>query len=236
MTDKNSTYIDWKTWNPQDFSKTSKIDEAYFNNIIKLLGLKKHSKILEIGFGNGSFMGYARKNNYNCEGVESNENLVDLALQNNFEAYKTIGDINNKKKYDLMILLDVIEHVAENKIEGFFEDLSFYLEDNGSIFLRFPNGSSPLGLANQYGDVTHCSVITLPKLNYWCSKSKLKVTYSRGDVMPFIFKHNYLKMPSRIVKLLLHKLTEKYLRLISTQSKGVLSSNLQVIIKKHNES
>jgi len=229
---KNTTYINWKNWNADSFSKTSNLEKAYFHNIFKFLRLKSTAKILEIGFGNGAFLGYAASKNFYCEGVETNTNLVDLAVDKNFSAYKALDEISQNKKYDLIVLFDVIEHINEDNIESFFSDLSFYLEDSGSIFLRFPNGSSPLGLANQHGDITHCNIITLPKLNYWCYNSNLKVVFSRGDTLPFIFNHNFLKMPSRLFKLFFHSITERFIRLISAQSKGVLSSNLQVVIKK----
>ena len=229
---KNNTYIDWKNWETDSFGKTSKLEEAYFNNIVKLLKLKKSSKILEIGFGNGSFLGYAVSQNFNYDGVESNENLVDLAIDNNFSAYTSLDKIDIETKYDLIILFDVIEHINADAVEEFFKEMNVHLEKTGSIFLRFPNGSSPLGLGNQHGDVTHCNIVTLPKLNYWCYNSDLKVIFYRGDIRPFIFRHNILKMPSRLIRLFFHVLTEKFIRSISSQSKGVLSSNLEVVIKK----
>ena len=229
---KNNTYIDWKNWETDSFGKTSKLEEAYFNNIVKLLKLKKSSKILEIGFGNGSFLGYAVSQKFNYDGVESNQNLVDLAIDNNFSAYPSLDKINRETKYDLIILFDVIEHINADAVEEFFKEMNVHLEETGSIFLRFPNGSSPLGLGNQHGDVTHCNIVTLPKLNYWCYNSDLKVIFYRGDIRPFIFRHNILKMPSRLIRLFFHVLTEKFIRAISSQSKGILSSNLEVVIKK----
>jgi 2-polyprenyl-3-methyl-5-hydroxy-6-metoxy-1,4-benzoquinol methylase len=229
---KDNTYIDWKNWETDSFGKTSKLEETYFNNIVKLLKLKKSSKILEIGFGNGSFLGYAVSQNFNYDGIESNENLVDLAIDNNFSAYTSLDKIDTETKYDLIILFDVIEHINADAVEDFFKEMNVHLEETGSIFLRFPNGSSPLGLGNQHGDVTHCNIVTLPKLNYWCYNSDLKVIFYRGDIRPFIFRHNILKMPSRLIRLFFHVLTEKFIRAISSQSKGVLSSNLEVVIKK----
>jgi len=229
---KNNRYIDWKNWEVDSFAKTSKLEEAYFNNIFKLLKLKKSSKILEIGFGNGSFLGYAVSQKFNYDGVESNQNLVDLAIDNNFSAYTSLDKINRETKYDLIILFDVIEHINADAVEEFFKEMNVHLEETGSIFLRFPNGSSPLGLGNQHGDVTHCNIVTLPKLNYWCYNSDLKVIFYRGDIRPFIFRHNILKMPSRLIRLFFHVLTEKFIRAISSQSKGILSSNLEVVIKK----
>ena len=229
---KNNRYIDWKNWEVDSFAKTSKLEEAYFNNIFKLLKLKKSSKILEIGFGNGSFLGYAVSQKFSYDGVESNQNLVDLAIDNNFSAFTSLDKINRETKYDLIILFDVIEHINADAVEEFFKEMNVHLEETGSIFLRFPNGSSPLGLGNQHGDVTHCNIVTLPKLNYWCYNSDLKVIFYRGDIRPFIFRHNILKMPSRLIRLFFHVLTEKFIRSISSQSKGVLSSNLEVVIKK----
>ena len=229
---KNNRYTDWKNWDAGSFAKTSKLEEAYFNNIFKLLKLKKSSKILEIGFGNGSFLGYAVSQKFNYDGIESNQNLVDLAIDNNFSAYPSLDQINRETKYDLIILFDVIEHINADAVEEFFKEMNVHLHETGSIFLRFPNGSSPLGLGNQHGDVTHCNIVTLPKLNYWCYNSDLKVIFYRGDIRPFIFRHNILKMPSRLIRLFFHVLTEKFIRSISSQSKGVLSSNLEVVIKK----
>lgn len=233
--DKNNTYINWKNWDPDLFSKTSKLEEAYFGNILKLVQLKNSPKVLEIGFGNGSFLGYLNKKNFNFDGLESNQHLVDLAIKNNFSAYQSFDQLKTDKKYDLIVLFDVIEHIPAADIENFLKQVSFHLEDSGKVFLRFPNGASPLGLANQHGDITHFNIITLPKLNYWCYKSNLKVVFSKGDDLPFIFKHNLVKMPSRLFKIALHQIIERIIRLISPQSKGVLSSNLQVVIKKNNE-
>lgn len=231
---KNKTnYEDWKKWNSNSFGKTSKFEQAYFDNVSKLVKLKKHSKILEIGFGNGSFMAYANNQNYEYVGVETNQNLVKFALEKNFLAYDSLQALPRNGKYELIALFDVIEHIREDEIVEFLKALSNYLEDSGSIFLKFPNGSSPFGLDNQHGDVTHCSIITLSKLNFWCLDAGLKIKFHRGSIAPFIFKHNFLKLPSRIIKLILHKIFEKLVRLLFIQSKGVLSSNLEVVIKKN---
>ena len=232
----NNSYINWKSWDSKLFGHFSRLEAAYYQDIIKLLRIRSSSKILEIGFGNGSFLGFLNKNNYNYEGVESNKLLVDLALSRNFSAYHSVNSIEVNKKYDFIVLFDVIEYIAAEQVEDFLKKLSIHLEESGKIFMRFPNGASPLGLANQHGDVTHCNIITISKLNYWCFNSNLKVIFSRGDLLPFIFKHNLLKMPSRLCKLFLYKIIERIVRIISNQSKGILSSNLQVIIIKKNES
>ena len=117
----NDSYIDLKNWNVDSFAKTSSLEEVYFNNIFKLLRLKKSSKLLEIGFGNGSFLGYAASQNFNYDGVESNKNLVELAIKNNFSAFTSLDKIDRKIKYDLIILFDVLEHIHGDEVEDFFK-------------------------------------------------------------------------------------------------------------------
>lgn len=224
-------YLDWKDWDETAFANYSKLEKVYFDNITKLVSLSDGANILEIGFGNGSFLGYAHIEGYSCDGIESNNKLIDNAKKNNFSAYNTIDQIDNQKKYDLIVLFDVIEHIEADKVEIFINKLKDKLAIDGSIFLRFPNGSSPLGLGNQHGDPTHCNIVTLSKLNYWCNNLGLEMIKYRGDIRPFIFRHKINKAPSRIIKFILFNLTEKFIRLISNQSKGILASNLEVVIK-----
>jgi 2-polyprenyl-3-methyl-5-hydroxy-6-metoxy-1,4-benzoquinol methylase len=231
----DKSYIDWKDWNEESFGYSSKLEEVYFDNIFKILKLRKSSLILEIGFGNGSFLGYALQKNMHYEGVEQNELLLDWAHKRNITTYTSINKIEKNRQYDLIILFDVIEHIKENDVQDFLREMYLHLNSNGSIFLRFPNGASPLALGNQYGDVTHCNVVTMPKLSYWCYNSDLKVIFYRGDIRPFIYKHNFIKMPSKLLKRFFYVLTEKFIRFISNQSKGILASNLEVILKKTHE-
>jgi hypothetical protein len=42
-----------------------------------------------------------------------------------------------------IILFDVIEHINADAVEEFFKEMNVHLEETSSIFLRFPNGSSP---------------------------------------------------------------------------------------------
>lgn len=229
----NNKYINWKDWNIDSFGKESKLDHVYYKNLLKLLKINKSSKVLEVGFGNGSFLGFMSRKGFDISGVEINNNLVDLAKRHNFVVFDSIDKIDSSIKFDCIVLFDVLEHILEDDVEHFLERISSNLHKSGSIFLRFPNGSSPLGLENQHGDISHCNIVTMPKLNYWCSNLSLRVSFVRGDIRPFIFRHNYLKMPSRILRIILHFIAEKFIRLISIQSRGILSSNLEVKLVKN---
>jgi tRNA G46 methylase TrmB len=56
-------YTTWKNWTNENFGILSKHEESYYEGELKKLNRKiaPNSSILEIGFGNGCFMSYAKK-------------------------------------------------------------------------------------------------------------------------------------------------------------------------------
>jgi len=185
---------------------------------------------LEIGFGNGSFLGFARKNGLDIDGVELIPELVNLAKKNGFVAQHSTEGLKINE-YDLIVMFDVLEHIDSDLIVDEFTKLKAMLTKNGKILIRTPNGASPLGLANQHGDLTHITIVTESKIAFWAEKSGLRLTSTHMDPFPFIWKHKPTKAPSKIFKLLTYKLIEKLIRFISPQSKGILSSNILFVLE-----
>jgi len=226
-------YAEWKNWKESEFGQTPKHENEYFKTVFKKFNLDNNTKILEIGFGNGYFLNFARHRGCVIEGIELVSELVERASSNGFKSYTSLENIQKNNIYDLIVLFDVLEHIPQDEVLDFLNLLNKFLAENGSIVIRTPNGSSPFGLANQYGDVTHCNVITGTKLNYWTKLSGLRVEHIDGDLYPFIFKHNIKKLPSKIIKRILFKVAERVCRYIfAPQPKGCLSSNLFAILKK----
>ena len=56
-------YLQWKFWGCSNFGGITKSESAYFSAEIKRTKycFSKNSKVLDIGFGNGSFLSYALK-------------------------------------------------------------------------------------------------------------------------------------------------------------------------------
>lgn len=218
-------YIEWKNWNIENFASASFEERLYFKKLIKKFELGENLEVLEIGFGNGAFLDFAESIGWNISGVELNPSLVARAAQHGFNVYPSLFEIPDINKYDLIIALDVIEHIEETQIPNFLKKTQDLLSSNGSLILRVPNGSSPLGLANQHGDITHVSVITEGKMNYFTKSIDLKIDYKGSD--PYlIYNGKLLKTPSRILKRFLQVLIERMIRWIySPQSKGFLSAN-----------
>jgi len=158
--------------------------------------------------------------------------LLDRATNSDFSVYDSIDNIQNKT-FDLIVCFDVLEHIEQKAVVDFLKKINNILNDNGSLIIRTPNGASPLGLANQYGDITHVNVVTTTKMGYWCNSAGLVLKYQDGDIYP-IYNGKIFKTPIRIIKRLLQLLIERLLRWIfSPQSKGFLSANLLFLIKKY---
>jgi len=228
-----SNYDEWKNWDSSDFAKLEIKDKKYFEKITKDINLGENINVLEIGFGNGSFLKFLQNNNCKFTGIEIIPELLTRAAKVGYEVYSDIDELPTSIKYDLVVMFDVLEHIPQDDIPSFFNKLHKLLNKGASLIIRTPNGSSPFGLTNQYGDITHCTVVTGPKLDYWAQGSGLVLNYVGGN--PYVINEGKLaKIPSRFIRRVLYLLIERLARWIfSPQSKGFLTSNLFAVLKKN---
>jgi len=99
-------------------------------------------RILEIGYGGGFLINEFIKNNYYIEGIDicnKNKKLEQLGIK----LYE--GEITNKnfkpiKKYDIIIMLDVVEHIAD--LNSYFRKINLILKKNGYLIITTPNLNS----------------------------------------------------------------------------------------------
>jgi len=227
-----SSYDEWKSWKKEEFSQLGKKDEIYFETILKPHLLIPSSTVLEIGFGNGSFLAFGKQKGYSIFGVEIIPELVERANELGFNAFLDLNEIPKDVKFDMIVMFDVLEHIEQEKIIPFLAQLHVLLNDNGILILRTPNGSSPFGLTNQHGDITHCTIVTPPKLDYWSQGTNFELIKVGGD--PYIINEGRIsKVPLRFLRRVFYLLFERLARWVfAPQSKGFLSSNLLAVLKK----
>jgi cyclopropane fatty-acyl-phospholipid synthase-like methyltransferase len=125
------------------------------------------SRLLEIGFGEGLFLDWARDAGCHITGVEINPDFVALARQRHHRVF--LGQApqvleTDPDRFDGIFLFDVLEHLGLQEIADLLSFLKTVLSDDGHILVRVPNGASPFGRYLQHGDATHKSVITAPML------------------------------------------------------------------------
>ncbi len=127
-------YTTWKNWSNETFGILSKSEEDYFSGELKKLGRKisPNSKVLEIGFGNGCFMQYAKKNGWEITGVEANLELVNIAKNCGYKALHSDDmEAIAADQFDLIAAFDVLEHIPQSEILNFLSQIKRMLKDGG---------------------------------------------------------------------------------------------------------
>lgn len=123
----------------------------------------KACRVLEIGFGEGLFLDWARSEGYLVEGIEINPKFCASAQARGHRTH--CGDAidvlkSHAGQYDLVVLFDVLEHLRVDEIVELLKILERRLPAEGKILARFPNGQSPFGRVYQHGDVTHVTTLS----------------------------------------------------------------------------
>jgi SAM-dependent methyltransferase len=182
--DATDTYARWKHWDPEQFMQFRRDKAEYFEwHLKRAAGERTRAlEILEVGFGNGEFLGWARTKGYAITGVELNEHLVRLANKAGVKAYSDLADIGPSLQFDVVVAFDVLEHIPPNQILEFLSTLKRLLKERGTMLFRFPNAESPLGSIYQNGDITHVNALGVSKILQLCELNGLSLLHS-GDAI-----------------------------------------------------
>jgi 2-polyprenyl-3-methyl-5-hydroxy-6-metoxy-1,4-benzoquinol methylase len=188
MNDFADRYLDWKDWHGESFGTCAPLLAAYFaaeTGICARPGLR----LLEIGFGNGAFIGWARSIGIEVFGVELSPTLVARAraLLGEDRAFLTPDDpglANLAGTFSHVVAFDVLEHIGQAHMVEFFHQIRALLAAEGRLIVRFPNGDSPFGRIYQHGDPTHVTTLGAEKLRYFAREAGLAVAAIRAPRLP----------------------------------------------------
>lgn len=171
-------YAEWKSWEDADFGTCDPATATYYRAELRRAGvaLGPGVRVLEVGFGNGAFMAFARKAGAAVRGTEVSEVLVRRAQAAGYDAHLSATlDFVADGSVDLVVAFDVLEHLEQPGIVALLRQVARVLSPQGQVIARFPNGDSPLGLANQFGDVTHLTFIGSEKARFLGRSAGLEV-------------------------------------------------------------
>jgi len=106
--------------------------------------------IIDVGCGNGGFIS-AFPETSKKTGIEIKEFPWKDVKNGTFKVHNVLTQDNSEfiKKYDLIILRDVIEHIDLKYKEVFMNTIKSFLNENGKILVTFPPYFSPFGLHQQ---------------------------------------------------------------------------------------
>lgn len=180
----NENYLKWKSWGGNKFASLSKNENSTFacETSRTKHPLPKNSKVLEVGFGNGSFLAFAKRKEWDVTGTEVNAELVETARSNGFKVELTDTlSIFPDNSFDLIVAFDVLEHIPQDLLPNFIADAKRILKKGGCLIARFPNGDTPFGLLYQNGDITHVTYLGSGKVKYFAAQFDLDIVYLGGE-------------------------------------------------------
>ena len=226
--DISQNYTAWKKW-PLDFSYSEDDYEYYSREFHDFI--IPGSKIIEIGFGNGGFLKYAEELGAQVIGIEIDDEILINAKNKGYTVYKNLDEVPNSllKSIDLVVALDVFEHLSSEAIIKTLADSATLLRQGGRLIVRAPNGVSPFGRINQYGDCTHRTVITPLKMDQFCSNLPLVIEIVRNPARVLGTGTIRLK---RIIQHYLRDLMNFIIQKIYEMYPLPFDTNIVIILKK----
>jgi 2-polyprenyl-3-methyl-5-hydroxy-6-metoxy-1,4-benzoquinol methylase len=152
-------YAQWKQWDG-DFSASDR-DARYFTAEFADIELAAR-RVLEIGFGNGSFLAWAKAQGALVAGTEIDEGMLARAREKGFVGLPSAlaGLAASGQRFDVVVAFDVFEHWDKETLIANLKCIAALLDNGGLVLARFPNGHSPFGRVHQHGDITHQTALS----------------------------------------------------------------------------
>lgn len=202
----------------------------------KSIGFKE-IKVLEVGPGLGEFECYLNEKGISdIDIVDNDKNILDYVskkyrinksylTENIFRIDKQLG------KYNLIFLMQVLEHFPADKYVAVLEYLYKHLEKGGFLVIVVPNANNPLGLTERYGDLQHTGSFTEPSLRDLVDVSGIEgysMEIKGYEIPPYD--------PLNVLRVILQKILHFFLLGIMIINGGIffktMTPNIALIIKK----
>jgi len=146
----------------------------YKKNFKKYFPKDRKIKILDYGCGAGAGLYYCIKEGYmNITGIDINETAVELSskLAGKFRVFLVSEEFTTNDKYDLILLIDVLEHIKKEKISSFLSNINSMLNQNGMLIIRTINANCPIASQTRYNGFDHELSFTVDSFKYYLEQS-----------------------------------------------------------------
>jgi SAM-dependent methyltransferase len=119
-----------------------------------------NAKVLDIGIGLGEMLQTYEQMRYrNYIGIDISPSTVEYCKKLKLNCIHVDSSpewlLNNKNSFELITLLDVIEHIPKVQIIDFLKACREALTDTGKIIIQTPNLQAVDGFLHRYNDITH---------------------------------------------------------------------------------
>jgi SAM-dependent methyltransferase len=234
--DPHDQYRDWKCWDEAGFGQYDRLEAVYFAAELAKAGLVPTGEfsVLEIGFGNGHFAGWARAQGWRYAGTEQDPELVDRARAAGFSANGSgmpLDAMIGAGSLDLVMAFDVLEHLTFDEICALLNEVRRLLKTDGHFVARFPSGDSPFGRVIQHGDMTHRSIIGSGIAEQLARTTGFDVVQIRAPVLP-IFGAGLIASLRRVIIRSLRALIRFFLQKIYFDNQPrVVEPNMVLVLR-----
>ena len=116
---------------------------------IEVSGNHKNKKVLDVGCGDGFFVNYLSKKGFkNVEGLDYSKQAIKLAKERQINKYFFVYDLTQNKlpenKYDIITLIEVLEHIQPYKINIFLKNILGGIKVGGKLIVTVPSTNTKL--------------------------------------------------------------------------------------------
>jgi len=223
------SYDDWKGWTDL-FSPSNREIDLYDKEFSGLIISNKD--FLDIGFGSGSLLMWASLKGARVAGTELQKALIKAAEKAGINTYKDLSEIPCDS-YDIVTAFDLFEHIPMSQLANFLAEIFRIVRPNGKVIARFPNCQSPAGLASQFGDHTHVSMLSGPIVKHLMNREGF-VNVSYKAALTLANKSLFVRLFKNMLGPLafLHEFTY---RITWSIRSAPLSSNVIIVASKPTE-
>jgi 2-polyprenyl-3-methyl-5-hydroxy-6-metoxy-1,4-benzoquinol methylase len=145
----------------------SKVDSSVIGFVSPYVGVR--SAIFEVGPGLGHLAAHYQSVGHSVHCVDIFQDIVDVCKELGLSVDHTTSLLSylegHPAKYDLILMIDVLEHIDVEIQVSVLTALTNLLNDGGVIVIRVPNADSLLANRYRYIDFTHKTSYTLESLS-----------------------------------------------------------------------
>lgn len=152
-------------YNEETIKKKLAVDLVHLEKeILPLLPTNKNAVVLDLGCGHGNLMMLLMHKGFtDVHGIDIS--LDQIRMANELGLANAIhGDIlhylaNNSEKFDIILGIDIVEHLKKGELTGLMKEIYAALKPNGVAVFRTPNADGIGNTVFSAGDFTHENIL-----------------------------------------------------------------------------
>ncbi len=222
--------------NEKTFERKKDYIDYNLKSIFEGVSFKK-LYVLEIGPGLGELESYLNdKGGFEIDILDNDRSVLNYVsnkykVRNKFLTSDILKLKSKLKDYDLIYMMQVLEHIPVSKSVEVVKVLFSHLKKNGCLVIVVPNANNPLGLIERYADLQHTTSFTqqsLKDLASLCGFNNNQLKISGFEIPPYGLVN--------IIRIILQKILHTFLLLIMIINGGTffktMTPNIMLVIKK----